>query len=189
MIICPKCKHVRQADESGTPDWQCPACHVAYAKAAESALDAGRPLLTHGTLRGSDRSGRPWVKLALLLLLAWGAWTGLQRGTGPAPERGGASQLPSLSGELSVDDIRALAATVKAEDVVMYSTTECSYCAQAKAWLQGYGFPLTECNMSTTPRCQSEFQALGADGTPYLIVRGHHMKQGFDSDEFLAALR
>lgn len=189
MIICPKCKHVRQADESGTPDWQCPACHVAYAKAAESALDAGRPLLTHGTLRGSDRARRPWVKLAVLLLLAWGAWAGLQRGPAPTTAGADSGHLPGISGELSVDDIRALAATVKAEDVVMYSTTECSYCAQAKAWLQGYGFPLTECNMSTTPRCQSEFQTLGADGTPYLIVRGHHMKQGFDSDEFLAALR
>src|SRR5262245_2912657 len=28
---CPKCKHVRTANEVA-PDWQCPACGVAYAK-------------------------------------------------------------------------------------------------------------------------------------------------------------
>jgi hypothetical protein len=33
-----------------------------------------------------------------------------------------------------------------------------------------------------------EFNSYGADGTPFLIVRGHQMKDGFDSDEFIAAL-
>ncbi len=47
--------------------------------------------------------------------------------------------------------------------------------------------------MSVDSRCASEFQALRGNGTPYLVVRGprgeHHMKNGFDSDEFLAALQ
>jgi glutaredoxin len=30
---------------------------------------------------------------------------------------------------------------------------------------------------------------LGSTGVPYLIVKGHHMKGGFDSDEFLVAMR
>lgn len=87
------------------------------------------------------------------------------------------------------DGLRAFAAEVEPGDVLMYSTTHCPHCAQARSWLKRYGFDWTECNMSTTPHCEDEFRALGADGTPYLIVRGHHMKNGFDSDEFLAALR
>lgn len=36
--------------------------------------------------------------------------------------------------------------------------------------------------------CEGDLESLGS-GVPYLIVRGHHMKDGFDSDEFIAALR
>ncbi len=86
-------------------------------------------------------------------------------------------------------DVATLAASVKAEEVVIYTTSTCTYCAQAMRWLDQQGFAYTECNMSTTPRCEQEFLRHGGNGTPYLIVRGHHMKDGFDSDEFLAALR
>lgn len=34
--ICPKCKHERTELDTG-PDWRCPSCGVAYAKAAEAA--------------------------------------------------------------------------------------------------------------------------------------------------------
>ncbi|MEQ1880581.1 MAG: glutaredoxin family protein [Burkholderiales bacterium] len=85
--------------------------------------------------------------------------------------------------------ISALAATVKAGDVVMYSTTDCGYCTQAKGWLNQNGFAFTECNMSVDERCIQEFRNYGADGTPFLLVRGYQMKNGFDSDEFLAALK
>lgn len=84
--------------------------------------------------------------------------------------------------------MHAFAATVRASDVVMYSTSECPYCAQAKSWLSRYGFAFTECNMSVDKQCVREFNRYGADGTPFLIVRGHQMKDGFDSDEFIAAL-
>ncbi len=99
----------------------------------------------------------------------------------------------STTADLSAVQIQALAASIKPEEVVMYSTTECSYCAQAKGWLAQNGFAYTECNMSIEPHCESEFKAYGANGTPFLVIRRggkeHHMKDGFDSDEFLAALR
>ncbi|WP_018610215.1 glutaredoxin family protein [Uliginosibacterium gangwonense] len=95
--------------------------------------------------------------------------------------------------ELSEAQIQTLAASVKPEEVIMYSTNECSYCAQAKGWLQQYGFAFTECNMSVDQRCEAEFKAYGADGTPFLVIRRggkeYQMKNGFDSDEFLSALK
>lgn len=94
-------------------------------------------------------------------------------------------------GQAIAADLNAseLAASVKPSDVIIYTTPSCSYCAEAKAWLKVYGFAYTECDMSSSAKCESEFKRYGADGTPYLIVRGHHMKNGFDSDEFLAALQ
>jgi glutaredoxin len=101
----------------------------------------------------------------------------------------GASDSPASFGDMTSEQIGALAATVKAGDVVMYSTTECGYCTQARAWLNQNGFAFTECNMSVDQRCVQEFRNYGADGTPFLLVRGYQMKNGFDSDEFLAALK
>jgi hypothetical protein len=42
--------------------------------------------------------------------------------------------------DLSAKQIQILAASVKAEDVVMYSTTECPYYREAKGWLAQNGF-------------------------------------------------
>lgn len=99
----------------------------------------------------------------------------------------------AASADLSSSDIQAIAADVTADEVVIYTTSECPYCAQAKGWLNQYGFAFTECNMSVERRCETELHAYGGDGTPYLVIRRggkvHHMKDGFDSEEFLAAVR
>ena len=46
----------------------------------------------------------------------------------------------SASSDLSTAQIQQLAASVKAEEVVMYSTSECPYCHAAKGWLAQNGF-------------------------------------------------
>lgn len=175
--ICPKCAHVRSPDNSvGVPDWQCPGCGVAYAKVHE--VHARHQGVAIGgismvdTKRGGAR-GKWLLWVAVLGGLAWG-WS--------------ARHHPFANAHAAAE-VGAMAATVRADEVLVYTTTECAYCTQAKGWLAQNGFAFTECNMSTTPHCVSEFKALGAQGTPYLVVRGHHLKNGFDSDEFLAALQ
>ncbi|MBI5924509.1 MAG: glutaredoxin family protein [Aquabacterium sp.] len=187
---CPKCHHIRHPSESAVPDWQCPACGVAYVKAAEAAQGRAPQVIQQRMPPAAKPASRgvPWTALTVVLAVVVGAWWGQQALQSKALPGGGRA-VASAGADLTDAQIRALAATVQAEDVVMYSTTDCTYCAQAKGWLSQYGFPLSECNMTTTPHCEQAFRALGADGTPYLIVRGHHMKNGFDSDEFLAALR
>ena len=71
----------------------------------------------------------------------------------------------------------------------MYSATWCPNCAAAKSWLGQYGFKAQICEVDKDSACQAQLQALDPQmGVPYLIVKGRHMKDGFDSDEFLAAL-
>ena len=158
------------------------------------------PAVCHAVGTGSTayRSGRAagWIVGGLLLFflarrllggLAWARWLVV-----PAVAIALLRLLPfggsGSSGDLDSDQIRTLAASVRADEVVMYSTTECVYCAQAKGWLSQNGFAFTECNMSTSPACVQDFTRYGGTGTPYLVVRGHHMKDGFDSDQFLALL-
>lgn len=49
---CPKCKHVRTANEAA-PDWQCPKCGVAYAKFLAAQQGAA------ATLTGTMPAARP----------------------------------------------------------------------------------------------------------------------------------
>ncbi|PTT77462.1 hypothetical protein DBR42_25125 [Pelomonas sp. HMWF004] len=189
--VCPKCRHVRPHDATA-PAWQCPACGVAYAKASAPvpSSTAAAPLGSGaGYSAAVTRSSLPLKMILTVLAVVVGIWWGHQARLDKLS--GGSAD--STVGGLDDASIRQLASSVRADHVVMYSTTECGNCAQAKSWLTSYGFAYTECNMTVDSRCVDEFQALSATGTPYLVVRGprgeHHMKEGFDSDEFLAALK
>lgn len=173
-IVCPKCGVARTA-QAEVPDWQCPSCGVCYAKVGKS--EPGRAArAARESARESTLSGVPWMKWLLFAAIGWGTWVGLHHTTG-------------VKSDYSETELRAIAARVQPGDVVMYSTSECIYCVRAKQWLTEYGFAFKECNMSLSQQCEREFQSYGADGTPFLVVRGHQMKEGFDGREFLAALQ
>jgi glutaredoxin/predicted RNA-binding Zn-ribbon protein involved in translation (DUF1610 family) len=186
MQTCPKCQHVRQPNETA-PDWQCPACGVAYAKAADAARahDVRKPAF-HAASTAEDRRFA-WRKWVLLVALVGGLVSGIHVMQKRHGEASGAGN--RLGGGMSTEQMHTLASTVKAGEVVMYTTTECPYCAQAKGWLHQNGFAFNECNMSVSRECEREFLSYGGNGTPYLVVRGQHMKDGFDSDQFLALLK
>jgi glutaredoxin len=97
------------------------------------------------------------------------------------------TDITSMTGSAE-NRIRALAAETREGDIVLYSSDQCPYSVEAKAWLQTNGFLFRDCNLSVDRYCEAEFLSHGATGTPYLIVRGHHMKNGFDSNEFIKAL-
>jgi glutaredoxin len=124
-------------------------------------------------------------KLLLIVAIAIGAWVAFHRGEGAGFSSIGAS----ISGDVTEEELRSLAAGVQTGEVVMYTTTDCPYCAQAKSWLKRYGFEFSECDTEARRDCARELEELGGVGVPYVVVRGHHMKDGFDSDEFVAALR
>ena len=183
--ICPKCRSVRPAQTSA-PSWQCPACGVAYAKAGEIGISVSRSTTTVDSGGGSWLSSIPWVKLVLVLAVAYGAWVGLHRKPGAVP----ASLAGKFSANPSIEQLAALAGSTTSSDVMMYSAPWCSYCAAAKGWLAQYGFKYQECDIQASSDCLSQLKALDPQGgVPYLIVRGRHMKDGFDSDEFIAALK
>jgi glutaredoxin len=131
---------------------------------------------------------RALIRLFVIALIAYGV---MHYAESP-PEWG--SRVTSLVAEVTKRSgtteppLKALAAQTRAGDIVLYSSDPCPYSREAKAWLRANGFPFTDCNLSTDRHCEAEFLSHGATGTPYLIVRGHHMKDGFDSDEFIAAL-
>ena len=184
---CPKCHHVRQPGVT-TPSWQCPACGVAYAKVAPAAMAAAdnapydarsqaRNAIATPARSTAPRPTKPvWLAALAIAFTGYALWSDAQAALS---QRGGPSR----------QELRALAATVRPGEVVMHSTQDCGYCVQAKRWLTRHGFAFTECDIERVARCEREFADHGADGTPYLLVRGQSMQNDFDADEFVALLR
>ena len=187
--ICPKCRTVRP-ENAVAPDWQCPACGVAYAKAGGDAAALPSVQRAHAAhaahaARGSGSgssfgqlSNVPWGKLVVGVVIVYGAWLGCNR-TGAVT---GARPPTSVSDE-------KLAASAGPGDVVMYCATWRTYCSRAKSWMGQYGFKPQVCEIDQDSDCLARLRALDPKGAvPYLIVKGHDMKNGFDSSEFKAAV-
>lgn len=180
LIVCPKCNHVRQGNET-VPDWQCPSCGVAYSKVAHLARGSTPPVEQGAKRTGYEKSAFPWLTWVLVLVLGFAAWAGAKTAFNRVSS--------SAEGGGSIEVVRKLASTVGRDEVIVYCVPECGYCTQAKAWLNQNGFAFTDCNMRADRQCEREYINYGGTGTPYLVVRGKHMKNGFDSDEFLTILR
>ena len=189
--LCPKCRHARP-DNTSAPAWQCPACGVAYAKAADNGrASAGSTASQHraSTVSTGSSTDIPWLKLLAIAAILWGAWSGYQISKGRSSGGALSSFAAKFSAELSPDQLKALAATTQADDVLIYSAPWCGNCTEAKSWMTQYGFKYQECNVEASIDCADQLKRLGSDGVPYLIVKGQHMKDGFDSDQFIAALQ
>lgn len=89
-------------------------------------------------------------------------------------------------------EIRELANSMRAEDVVVYTQLGCAYCELAMRWLDDYGFKYIECDIGTDSDCAAAFKRYRATGTPYVVARRNgnvrHLREGFTSSAFLKAL-
>lgn len=72
-------------------------------------------------------------------------------------------------------------AQARAGDILMLTTTDCPYCAKARAWFKQHAVPWQECNIEQHDACRRLFDAQGAPGVPLLNVRGQ-WRLGFDAD-------
>lgn len=180
-VICPKCRTVRPANTQ-VPDWQCPHCGVAYAKAGGDASQLKRPSRYTQSVQTADSEGIPWFKLLAGLLIGWALYAGYQATT----RQDGPSW---LGGGFSEQQIQTLASASKTQDVLFYTADWCPYCRAAKGWLEQYGFKYQECDIDKQPECAQQLKDLGSSGVPYFIVKGKHLKNGFDSDAFLTAMQ
>lgn len=80
-----------------------------------------------------------------------------------------------------------LVARVAPGDIRLLSSTTCAYCAAARQWMRRQRVPFGECFIETDAACAAEFAAVGAPGTPVVLVRGR-AQFGFDPQRVLDAL-
>lgn len=69
-MICPKCKYIRKSTET-VPDWQCPACGIAYSKAtrAASSPSASKVSITNSNTYGKKSLAQHSLSIAILVTL------------------------------------------------------------------------------------------------------------------------
>jgi glutaredoxin/predicted RNA-binding Zn-ribbon protein involved in translation (DUF1610 family) len=175
-ISCAKCGHQRKP-AAAAPAWQCPACGVAYAKAAQAremrdAPEHGMAAQATANASAGRRGGAATapsffttlpgrmllVALIALLFFAGRAWLHGSRGSaGPAPG--------AVAG------------------VEIYTTSYCGTCKIAKAYMRRHGITYTEYDVEADIDRRREFYDRGGKGTPLIFVRGQRM-EGFDVSEF-----
>jgi mycoredoxin len=98
-----------------------------------------------------------WIAIAFVLYAGWQRFS--DRGPPPASRVG------------------------QTADIEIYTTTQCPYCRQAKAYMDKRGIPYLEKNVEEDIELRKEFRARGGYGVPYFFVYGEPLK-GFDPGEF-----
>ena len=71
----------------------------------------------------------------------------------------------------------------KRDKVVMYTTTKCGYCAQARRYFANNKIPYKEKNIETSTKYQREFSKFGGKGVPVIFWKKYKMT-GFSVSRF-----
>lgn len=147
--LCPHCNYARKADDNA-PDWQCPSCERAYAKAGGSLPPEGLRQFSAATSERRGGAGK-W----LLVLLAFGAafWFGR-----PLMQHHGVAATAANSGSQP--------------EVILYATDWCGYCKMTREFFAANGISYTERDIEKSSAALSEHKKLGGNGVPLIVVGG-----------------
>ncbi len=72
-------------------------------------------------------------------------------------------------------------------EVIMYATSDCGYCAKARAYFDARGIAFEERDIDASPQARREWKEKGGVGTPLNLINGRHI-QGFDQSGLDAML-
>jgi glutaredoxin len=76
----------------------------------------------------------------------------------------------------------------KAPRITLYSTRQCSYCRQVKAYLRQHNIPFSEQDVERNRRAMLEFQRAGGRGVPMLMI-GPQRVDGYQPKQLYKLLR
>ena len=161
--ICPKCQHLRQP-EADCPDWQCPACGVAYIKAGDV-----RPALVtmlHKAPEHNSGSAWKWGLAGVLMLgLALPMYSLRHK------QQQQSQQQTEMTGQQASTNGQPL--------VVLYGTTWCGYCAAARDFFKANGIAYTELDVENSTAGYEGHKKAGGGGVPIIQV-GETIIKGYD---------
>ena len=168
MTTCPKCRYVRQSADTA-PEWQCPRCGVAYAKAA-----AAPPLPPiHSPRRAARAESGPWGKLAMALFIVAGFYLLYAR--------------PWLH-ERRLEHSIVADANAAQPEVILYATSWCPYCAQTRDFFRSHSIRYTEYDIERDSAAYKDYRKVRGNGVPVVVV-GDEVIHGFDAQTMTGLLQ
>lgn len=73
------------------------------------------------------------------------------------------------------------------DQVVLYSTSWCPYCQQAKAYFESLGVAYTDNDIENSPQAREAYKSLNGNGIPLVFI-GNTRFDGYDPEGFEQAL-
>lgn len=67
---------------------------------------------------------------------------------------------------------KAISQMARPGEILMLSSDTCLYCDAARNWLTAQAVAFGECSIERDADCAARYRAIGAPGTPVLLVRG-----------------
>src|SRR5690606_18285230 len=130
------------------PEWQCPACHVAYNKvpAPGDVAAAYRARPTHASAHRSSLSFGKGVLAAIFMALAFFGHRHYGEGDGKIP----------------------VAATPP--QIILYGTESCGYCRAARQFFARNGIEYQDMDVERSLDAHTEFRNLGGRGVPLFVI-------------------
>jgi len=204
--VCPKCSYTRKPVDS-VPAWQCPSCGIAYAKFQQAALSAPALPARDGGVGQSTSYSRTVLFAVFAAVLAIG-YFGYEKVV-KSKSTDAPRNFSSTGGEVHETDNPALVMTMdsggpvlrlKAEtsaqlanftkaQVVMFATSWCPYCAQARELFAANGVRYVEFDIERDHE-EAQFQkdVLRQSGVPIIVI-GNRLVLGFDEKQISAGLK
>lgn len=164
--ICPHCTYMRK-DSDDAPDWQCPRCEKAYAKAGGSPPPPESFRQYGHNVEASRGGGGKWL---LLVLVVGGAlWFGRPLLT-PHAVAVASSQ---ATGQPAVH---------------LYATDWCGYCKATRQFFAANGIRYVEHDIEKNSDALLMHRKLGGNGVP-LVVIGDEVIHGYNEASMRELLR
>jgi glutaredoxin len=167
--VCPNCRYVRQPTDSA-PDWQCPACEMAYNKGAGAVMTEsyGRYVAAPAKKPAPGSVGK-W--LLIVFAVALGVWAGK----------------PIWQASAGIE-ARQAARPGEQPSVILYATEWCGYCAATRKFFAAKGIRYTELDVEKSAAARDQHRRLGGNGVP-LIVVGEELVHGYDEARLRSLLK
>lgn len=195
MRTCPKCAYTRKLADKDKPGWQCPSCGIAYAKFdAPAAASMSAPHAVRATQEAHAPAELPVSRAALFWILACVVAAGYLGYARVVLEPAAVAEKIAMAGQAGPGrrvsaEVSAELARITPSRVVLFATSWCGYCAQARKLFREQGVRFTEIDVEADPegaRFQSE--QLRASGVPTIVI-GSRLIHGYDEGQILAGLK
>ncbi|MFZ6862630.1 glutaredoxin domain-containing protein [Undibacterium sp. Ji67W] len=154
--ICPKCNYIRKETDD-CPEWQCPACQVAYMKAGDDKLMSRISEQRQNHTPSTTSHFNLWKYLLVAILI------------------GGVSIQSYSSWHQKQLARRAMLENTQSNQngqplVVLYGTSWCGYCAAARTFFSENGIQFKDLDIEKSQEASEAYKNLGGGGVPVILI-------------------